>query len=98
MAIIIEGEKNSIGPIPLLTWASVIVIIVVAVYYIFFKSPEGVVGDVPSEFKNTQDLAEGIKHLNAEQTISSPGFSARSQYVVPPRAETSGRPNPFLPF
>ncbi len=98
MAIVVESERNRLGILAFITWAAVLAVIVIAVYYIFFKSPEGIVGETPENFTNTQDLAKEIDNLNAEATVSSPGFKGRTEYITPPTPGASGRENPFLPL
>lgn len=99
MAIVVESERNRIGILAFLTWAAVLAVIVIAVYYIFFKSPEGIVGDTPENFASTQGLADKIDKLfDAESVVSSPEFKGRAEYVTQPTPGASGRENPFLPL
>lgn len=96
MAIIVEEEKNKIGLVSILTWAAVLVIIGVTVYYIFFAKPEIIEVAVPSNFKNITPLSQ-IK-LNPEDVINNPVFQSLKQYVSSPKVQSVGRANPFLPF
>lgn len=94
MAIIVEEERSRPSIIAVLMWLMVLIIVAVAVYYIFFVQPQVVDIGVPSNFQNIDPLAE--INLNPEDVIGSSGFQSMKQYVTPPVPGNAGRANPFV--
>jgi len=94
MAIIVEEEKSRGGIIKLVMWMGLLVIIAVAVYYIFFAQPQVVEFAIPPAFVNINPIA--AVSVNQEDVINSPAFQALKPYVTIPTPTTNGRTNPFL--
>ena len=95
MAIVIEEEKPKVSIIHVLMWFTVLVVIGLSVYYIFFAKPEIADIVVPSTLRNVEPLAKIT--LNPEDILNSEVFQGLKQYVVPPSPGNAGRSNPFLP-
>jgi len=96
MAIIIEEETNKISIVSILSWLAVLVIIGVAVYYVFFTKPQLVEVAAPPNFKDIDPLAK--ISLNPEDVVNSQAFQSLKPYVTIGTPEAAGRQNPFLPF
>lgn len=96
MAIIVEQERSRSGILTFVIWGVILVIIVVAVYYVFFRKPETINVAPPASFANTQELAK--IHFNPQDLIGNPAFQALKTYITLPQASTTGRVNPFLSF
>ncbi len=98
MAILVEEEGNKISIFKLLIWAGILVVVIVAIYYVFFVNPPLVEVAVPAHFENINPL--GKLTLDPRQVINGPAFSSLKQYVTVPLPDPShaGRPNPFIPF
>ena len=94
MAIIVEEERPKVSITQILMWLAVLIVMGIAVYYIFFAKPEIVDIAIPSTFQNVNPLAEVT--LNPEDVINGPAFQALKQYVTPPSPGNAGRSNPFL--
>ncbi|MEK9180562.1 MAG: hypothetical protein AAB897_04080 [Patescibacteria group bacterium] len=93
MAIIVEEERPQINITRMLMWLIILVIIGVAIYYIFFSQPQIVDVAIPSNFQNIDPLAS--INLNPEDVINGPEFQALKQYVTVPEPGNAGRLNPF---
>ena len=94
MAIFIEEERNKISPISIVTWLVVLVIIGLAVYYIFFTQPGLVEIAAPSNFQSIDPLSR--INLNPEDVVNGRGFQALRSTIALPTPGNSGRDNPFL--
>jgi len=94
MAIVIEEEKNRISPISIITWLVILVIVGLAVYYIFFSQPQLVEITAPSSFQNINPLSK--VDVNPEDVINSPGFQSLKSTIAPLAPGNTGRENPFL--
>ncbi len=95
MAIIVEEENQSGGNWgSIILWGMVAVILVTAVYYIFFKRPDLVEVATPQNFQNTVQLSK-IK-LDPNEVINSSQFKSLQTYAAPLSPSASGRANPFL--
>ncbi|OGY99003.1 MAG: hypothetical protein A2945_04125 [Candidatus Liptonbacteria bacterium RIFCSPLOWO2_01_FULL_52_25] len=98
MAIVVEEGGNKTNMFRVLIWAGILVVVIVAIYYIFFVNPPLVDVVIPPNFVNIKPLGESA--LDANQTINGPAMSSLKQYVTVPEPDPSkaGRPNPFVPF
>jgi len=96
MAIVIEEEKGGVSFGLILGWVVILGIIVIAVYYIFFKSPEL----LDSTLNSGIDIGPigNIVDVDPQAIIRDPGFSARHELIAQPTAGTTGRANPFAPL
>src|SRR3989344_8267197 len=94
MAIVVseEGEKKiNVGN--LVIWFSVLAIIGIAVYFIFFKRPGFVETVSPSNYQNIDPLANVT--LNPQE-VANDINKLLKEYVPPPSPPIVGRENPFL--
>lgn len=98
MAIVIEEEKNNnkANPWTIATWGLVLIVVLVAVYYVF-RSPELIETSIPPHLQTTKQISEEIQ-LNPETIVNSKKFSGRKSYVTPPIPGNLGRINPFVPL
>lgn len=99
MAIVVEDEPKSRGGlVGLIVWGLVIIIVGVAVYYVFFKRPDLVEQATPANFSNTEALSK--IDLKPDEVINSPSFQAlvteEELGVQPLTSQSGGRANPFL--
>ena len=97
MVVIVEEEKvNRVSPINLILWGAILLIIVVSVYYIFFRRPASVEVQVPEYLQSTQQIFR-LK-LNPNSILNDPKFQLRQEYIPPPVPGNLGRENPFDPL
>lgn len=96
MAIIIEEKKNEGTLINLAIWIVIALVIVVSIYYVFFRKPELVEFTASGSFKNIQQLSK--ISINSDQLINNTQFQALKPYITVSTAENIGRSNPFLGF
>jgi hypothetical protein len=96
MAIIIEEEKRKINWFALVVILSLVIIIGVAIYYLFFASTPLVEKIASPRLRSLQELSS-IK-LEPEAIIDDPRFQILKQYVNPIEIQTNsiGRTNPFV--
>jgi flagellar basal body-associated protein FliL len=94
MAIVIEEEKNKINILSIITWLVIIVIIGLAVYYIFFSQPQLIEVATPSSFQNINPLAK--INISPENVINGPAFQSLKSTITLPAPGNAGRGNPFL--
>jgi len=94
MAIVIEEERHRLSLISLLSWIVILVVIVLAVYFLFIKNP-GKVEVVLPGFEHTEQITR--IYLDPNTLVSGP-LSTRRQYITPPTPGIVGRENPFLPL
>jgi hypothetical protein len=94
MAIIIEEEKNKISLISIATWLVVLLIIGLAVYYIFFSQPELVEIAAPAAIQNLDPLRK--INISPDEIVNSPAFHSLKSTVTLPTPGNTGRSNPFL--
>jgi len=99
MAILIE-EKRSKANLPrLIGWLVVIVILGVAIYYLFFVAPPSLVIIVPSEeLQGIAPISQATLH--PEDVLNSSGFQSLKPPTFPlpsPQGPAAvGRTNPFV--
>ncbi len=95
MAIVIEEEVNRISITKIITWLVVLLVIIIAIYYIFFAQPQIIEVAIPPTFQNINPLAN--VNLNPDEIASVLDKSLKA-YVTVPQPGNAGRANPFLPF
>lgn len=96
MAIVIEEEKSKVSLITFVTWLIILVIIAVAVYYIFFSQPQLIEISPPANFENINPLSK--INLNPTDVVNNPNFQSLKQYITLPVPGNFGRSNPFVPL
>jgi hypothetical protein len=106
MAVVIEEEKRDrLGLVNIVSWVVILLVVVISVYYIFFRNPEIVDVRVPPTFERTQRISN--IELDPAQIVDSPSFRGRVEQVEPPCGgakcieafpERYGRENPFVPL
>src|SRR3989344_3072701 len=95
MAIIIEEEKKQYSHLSsMIVWVTVVAIILLAVYYVFFKRPDIIEISAPADFKEIEGILEiGVA---PEEVVQSPAFQGLKLYTSPLVPSTQGKSNPFL--
>ncbi len=95
MAILVteEGERK-IDVISIVMWLSLLTLVGVAAYFIFFKRPDLVQIASPSDYQNIDPLAN--VSLDPTQVTNSDAFQSLQQYVPLPAPAETGRENPFI--
>lgn len=97
MAIVIEEEKSGNGAsFAVIFWILILVVILVGLYYVFFKKPELIQIAPPADLSKTVDLSK--IELNPEQVINNPNFKDLKNFITPSEPKDFGRTNPFLAF
>ena len=97
MAIVIEEEGNKTNLVQVVTWLSVLGIVIVAVYFIFFADPGIINYATPDNIKNINALAPVSKNPNLDPTqISGTLDKSLKTLVTLPQPGNAGRANPFL--
>ena len=99
MAIIIEEERHTSEVFRLAAWFVILLILAVAIYYIFFTAPELVVIPPSGNLSNIAPIADSP--LTADDVVNSPAFQALRKATIPPVSSSTegGRTNPFIaPF
>lgn len=96
MAIIIEEEKNRSNLTRLVGWLVIFVIIIVAIYYVFFAEPQLVIITPSDNISIITPIAQ--TSLSASDITGSPAFKALTPSVIPvvSTSTTGGRANPFV--
>ncbi|MDO8516448.1 MAG: hypothetical protein Q7S28_04300 [bacterium] len=99
MAIIVEeAGRDRSSMIRYGAWGCLLILVGVAGYYIFFKSPEKVLTTAtPANFEQIQALAQ--IQIDPSIIAQNPLFGGFLQHYVSPLAPPQpGRANPFLDF
>jgi hypothetical protein len=97
MAIIIEEEKKTSGILTVLGWLAIFAIIIAAVYFIFFVSPQAAIIVPSANLKNIGPISQ--VNLNAQDIVNSAEFQSLKQYISPTSTfgnVSVGRSNPFV--
>lgn len=99
MAIVIEQQKQSkISIFYILGWIIFIFIVIVGIYYVFFKKPE-IYEKVTEQYftsqdKNFEELIKIKSSLDIASTLES--IKQLKQYITIPQNIPSGKENPFF--
>lgn len=98
MAIIVEEDKKMKSGVAVLGWLVILVIVLVAAYYLFVAGPSEIVNVTPPDnFAEITALSElGLPPMNS---ASSSELSMFKQYVPEPASSSPvsvGRPDPFI--
>ena len=94
MAILVTEEgENRVDIANIVIWVSLLVVVVIAVYFIFFRKPPLIEVTSPSNYQNTDPLAS--VNLNPQEVANSIEQTLKP-YVPPPSPAVVGRENPFL--
>jgi hypothetical protein len=96
MAIIVEEEKKRTNIAGLLGWLGILIVIAVAVYYVFFAAPELVIIQPSGSLSSIAPIAN--ISLNPTDITNSPSFQALHATIPPlnPAVPAPGRSDPFL--
>ena len=98
MAIIVEEERSGVNIVRLLGWLTVIAVVGVAAYYLFFVSPESVTISPPAGFQSVTLVSqftsrpEDLINGSAFQALKPPSFPL----PTPQSPAAVGRLNPFV--
>lgn len=97
MAIVVQEEKqSSIGILYILGWIIFGIIILVGIYYVFFKRPEIYEAAVP--LKNNENINQVVKigsDTSFDSIIENPVFKSLKNYIDIPQNISTGKENPF---
>ena len=99
MAIIIDEEKKPTHIFAIVAWLGFLIVISVAVYYIFFAVPEAAVLSTSENLSAIAPLANSA--VQPQDVISGTAFQAilHGTTIQPPSSTgpaSKGRSNPFL--
>jgi hypothetical protein len=95
MAIVVEEEGRKVNILQIVIWLSVLAVIGIAIYYIFFVSPPTADVVIGLEFKNINPL--GNLNINPVEVLGGPPFNTFQSHVTvtQPDPANFGRQNPF---
>lgn len=96
MAVVIENEEKSFGLGRLIIWLVVLIMIGLAIYYLFFAPTPQFETIVPAPLESAERI-DVLEFDPAEVTTDAAFRSLRAVVDDPVPGET-GRPNPFQPF
>ena len=96
MAIIVEEDKRKVNIVRIAGWIAVILVIGIAIYYIFFVTPESIILPQPAGLNSITPLAS--ISLHPETVLNSPGYTALKvpNFPLPNAQAPAGRTNPFI--
>lgn len=94
MAILIEEEKQKKNWFSIIVAGSIVLILAIAVYYLFFINPSSIETIVPSRLKLLQETNQ-VKLINPAEIIDSAGFKNLKVQIPPVVPEPASNPNPF---
>jgi len=99
MAIIVDEEKKPTHIFAIASWLGFLIVVSVAVYYIFFATPEAAVLPTAGNLNSIAPLTTSA--VQPQDIINSPAFQAilHGTTIQPPSATgpaQKGRSNPFL--
>ena len=94
MAIVVEEEQNKGSIMGVLMWSIIVIAVLLAVYYIFFKKPEIVERATPARFANIEQLLK--ERIEPDEVLGNPRFKSLQPYIAPLAPQGGGRDNPFL--
>jgi len=98
MAIFIEEENKKEGKwFGFGIFAIVLVIVGVAIYYLFFVQPQLVSTVIPIKLQTISDIKQ-ISQFNPTQVLNSPFFNNLKQVIPPPSPPPAGNASPFNVF
>jgi hypothetical protein len=99
MAIIVDEERKPTHIFAIVAWLGFLIVVSVAVYYIFFAVPQAAVLPTTGGLSTLAPLASTT--IQPQDVINSAAFQAilKGTTIQPPSASgpaTKGRQNPFL--
>jgi len=97
MAIIVEEEKKIGSIVRIVGWLAVLVILGVAIYYLFFVAPPSAAVPTPVGLSNLTSLSK--VNIASGSVAQTQQFLSLQQYIPSPSAQGPagvGRTNPFL--
>lgn len=94
MAIVVEEEKKT-NWVTIITVVTVLAIVFIGGYYLFFKNPELIEVVAPDRLQQLNELSQAKFDPNA--VVDSPVFKALRDYTSPLVLPQAGRANPFQP-
>lgn len=97
MAIIVQEEKqSSIGILYILGWVIFGIIILVGIYYVFFKKPE--IYEAAVSFKSNENINQVVQigsNTSFDSIVENPVFKSLKNYIDIPQNISTGKENPF---
>ena len=95
MAIIVEEEKKNSNVSGMAGLIGFFIIILVAVYYVFFAPATSVIVQTPNTLMSISPISQ--ININTDNIMNNKLLESLKQYVLPLQvASTSGRSNPLL--
>jgi hypothetical protein len=97
MAIVVQEERqNTTGILYILGWVIFGIIILIGIYYVFFKNPELYEKTVSTISKNKiEDVVQIGSNINLNSIMENSTFKSLKNYIEIPQNVTSGKSNPF---
>jgi hypothetical protein len=97
MAIIVQEEKQTgVGLLYILGWFIFGIIILIGIYYVFFKKPE--IYEAAISLKGNENINRVVEigsNTNFDSIIENPVFKSLKNYIDIPQNISSGKDNPF---
>jgi hypothetical protein len=97
MAIVVQEERqNTTGILYILGWVIFGIIILIGIYYVFFKNPELYEKTVSTISKNKiEDVVQIGSNIDLNSIMENSTFKSLKNYIEIPQNVTSGKSNPF---
>jgi|YNPMSStandDraft_1061717.scaffolds.fasta_scaffold07622_3 hypothetical protein len=97
MAIVVQEERqNTTGILYILGWIIFGIIILIGIYYVFFKNPELYEKTVSTISKNKiEDVVQIGSNIDLNSIMENSTFKSLKNYIEIPQNVTSGKSNPF---
>lgn len=94
MAILIEQEKRKINWFNIIVIGSIVFILAITIYYLFFINPASLETVIPSRLKLLQEVNQ-MKVINPIEFINNPELKKLKPFVRPIIPDAAFNPNPF---
>ncbi|MBI5306647.1 hypothetical protein HZB04_03640 [Candidatus Wolfebacteria bacterium] len=94
MAILIEQEKQKINWFNIIIFGSIVLILAITAYYLFFINPASIETVIPSRLKLLNETNQ-IKIINPTEFINSAEFKNLKLQIKPIIPDAASNLNPF---
>ena len=97
MAIIVQEEKQTgVGLLYILGWIIFGIIILISIYYVFFKKPEIYEAAIPLKGnENINQVVQIGSNTSFNSIAENPVFKSLKNYIDIPQNIYTGKENPF---
>jgi hypothetical protein len=96
MAIILEEEKKPTNWASIVGTITIVFLVFIGAYYLFFKKPELIDEVIPPSLSNLNVISQ-IHQIDPQAIVNSSNFKILRDYTTPLVTPATGRGNPFRP-